>query len=258
MSQGASPEASIALDPLSILLHASGPVLFVNWLLVAAAVAVWIVAVLKLRQIGRLRAAELRFEAEADRARGPEALLAVALRHPDAPGSRAALALLGRASNSPSPRDELAEAEMRRALLLEEQRATSLFGVLSTIGSAGPFVGLFGTVWGILDAFLRIGREKSASLPVVAPAIGEALISTAVGLFAAIPAVVLFNVVSRRADDLFAGIEAASETWAAVARAGAPPPGLSSPRGRPPPDGVDLGRAPVGRDLGEPRWAPSR
>ena len=80
---------------------------------------------------------------------------------------------------------------------------------------------------GVLDAFLRIGREKSASLPVVAPAIGEALISTAVGLFAAIPAVILFNALAKRADDMTARLGAASEAWVLVAT------GRAVPRGAP-------------------------
>src|SRR4051812_38262930 len=87
---------------------------------------------------------------------------------------------------------------------------------LSSIASAGPFVGLFGTVYGIMDAFLRIGREKSASLPVVAPAIGEALIATAIGLFAAIPAVVACNAINQRIDDLMAELEAEAEGWTAI------------------------------------------
>ena len=87
---------------------------------------------------------------------------------------------------------------------------------LSSIGSASPFVGLFGTVYGIMDAFLRIGRERSATLPVVAPAIGEALIATAVGLFAAIPAVIAFNALAKRQDDLLARVEAAAREWVVV------------------------------------------
>jgi biopolymer transport protein TolQ len=64
-----------------------------------------------------------------------------------------------------------------------------------------------------MDAFLRIGREKSATLPVVAPAIGEALIVTAAGLFAAIPAVIAYNFLGRRIDDLLASVRAASGLW---------------------------------------------
>ena len=88
---------------------------------------------------------------------------------------------------------------------------------LSSIAAAAPFVGLFGTVYGIMDAFLRIGQERSASLPVVAPAIGEALITTAIGLFAAIPAVVAYNAINKLIEDLLAEIEASSGGWIALA-----------------------------------------
>jgi biopolymer transport protein TolQ len=84
---------------------------------------------------------------------------------------------------------------------------------LSSIASASPFIGLFGTVWGIMDAFLRIGVEKSASLPVVAPAIGEALIATAFGLVAAIPATIGYNFVDKRLGDLLEELQASSEVW---------------------------------------------
>src|SRR5208282_6947381 len=64
---------------------------------------------------------------------------------------------------------------------------------LATTGSVSPFIGLFGTVWGVMDAFLGLGDAGSASLRAVAPGIAEALITTAAGLFAAIPAVIAYN-----------------------------------------------------------------
>lgn len=208
----ANASQAISLDPIGLFIHASGPVLVVNWALVVAAGSVWIVAILKGLQIARIASAERAFEAEAEQALSSDQLFATARRFPDAPGARIVCELVKR-EHDPA----VAEALARRALVHEEQRLGSLLGVLSTIGSAGPFLGLFGTVWGILDAFLRIGREKSASLPVVAPAIGEALISTAVGLFAAIPAVILYNVLAKRVDDMVARLTAASETWVLVA-----------------------------------------
>jgi biopolymer transport protein TolQ len=87
---------------------------------------------------------------------------------------------------------------------------------LSSIAAASPFIGLFGTVWGIMQAFLRIGVEKSASLPVVAPAIGEALIATAVGLVAAIPATIAYNYIDRRIGDLMSEVSASAEGWVEV------------------------------------------
>lgn len=71
-------------------------------------------------------------------------------------------------------------------------------GVLATIGSTAPFVGLFGTVWGIMNSFIGISRSQTTNLAVVAPGIAEALLATALGLVAAIPAVVIYNHFSRR------------------------------------------------------------
>ena len=213
----------IRLDPVSLVLHASGPVFLVVWALVAASGVVWIITFLKVFQLARLSAAERRFEAEADRAGTADELFALARRDGAAPGARVVLAL-ARRSGSPG----LLEAVAKRAIVTETQRAGTLLSTLSSIASAGPFVGLFGTVYGIMDAFLRIGQEKSASLPVVAPAIGEALIATAIGLFAAIPAVLSYNALNKRVDDLLAELEASSDGWVAVITG--PPPAPAPPR----------------------------
>ena len=70
-------------------------------------------------------------------------------------------------------------------------------GVLATIGSTAPFVGLFGTVWGIMNSFIGISESQTTNLAVVAPGIAEALLATAIGLVAAIPAVLIYNVFAR-------------------------------------------------------------
>ena len=71
-------------------------------------------------------------------------------------------------------------------------------GVLATIGATAPFVGLFGTVWGIMNSFIGISKSQTTNLAVVAPGIAEALLATALGLAAAIPAVIIYNVFSRQ------------------------------------------------------------
>jgi len=70
-------------------------------------------------------------------------------------------------------------------------------GMLATIGATAPFVGLFGTVWGIMNSFIGISKLQTTNLAVVAPGIAEALLATAIGLFAAIPAVMIYNHFSR-------------------------------------------------------------
>lgn len=82
---------------------------------------------------------------------------------------------------------------LRRATTSETHRLEKYLAFLATTGSAAPFIGLFGTVWGIMDAFHGIGKSGSASLAVVAPGISEALVATAIGLVAAIPAVIAYN-----------------------------------------------------------------
>lgn len=85
------------------------------------------------------------------------------------------------------------ERSLRKAIAQELSAMEYRLTVLATTGSTGPFIGLFGTVWGIMNSFHKIGATGSASLAVVAPGISEALFTTAIGLAAAIPAVILYN-----------------------------------------------------------------
>jgi biopolymer transport protein TolQ len=82
---------------------------------------------------------------------------------------------------------------LRRAITTEMTRMTQMVPFLATTGNTAPFIGLFGTVWGIMNSFVGIGKMGSANLAVVAPGISEALVATAAGLAAAIPAVIAFN-----------------------------------------------------------------
>jgi biopolymer transport protein ExbB len=91
-------------------------------------------------------------------------------------------------------RTELRIERVQHAMARQIARGT---GVLATIGSTAPFVGLFGTVWGIMNSFIGISESKTTSLAVVAPGIAEALLATALGLVAAIPAVVIYNHLAR-------------------------------------------------------------
>jgi biopolymer transport protein TolQ len=89
-------------------------------------------------------------------------------------------------------RQRLAQA-MELSVAQETDRLAERLNFLATVGSAAPFVGLFGTVWGIMNSFFDIGAQQNSSLAVVAPGISEALFATAIGLFAAIPAVIAYN-----------------------------------------------------------------
>jgi len=90
----------------------------------------------------------------------------------------------------PAVQVESAQRVMRIELLRELDRLDEHLAFLATVGSTSPYVGLFGTVWGIMNSFMALGNVKQATLAQVAPGIAEALIATAIGLFAAIPAVV--------------------------------------------------------------------
>jgi len=89
---------------------------------------------------------------------------------------------------------------MRVAEAREIDKLEQNLSFLATVGSTSPYVGLFGTVWGIMNSFLSLGKMQSATLSVVAPGIAEALIATAIGLFAAIPAVIAYNRYTDKVD----------------------------------------------------------
>ena len=88
--------------------------------------------------------------------------------------------------------------------------------VLATVGSTAPFVGLFGTVWGIMHAFIEIAQQQNTNLAVVAPGIAEALLATGLGLIAAIPAVVFYNKLSADSDRIVAGYEAFADEFSTI------------------------------------------
>jgi biopolymer transport protein TolQ len=108
---------------------------------------------------------------------------------------------------------ENVERALHRARVTEMTKLESSLPFLATTGSTGPFIGLFGTVWGIMHSFLNIGAEQSASLAVVAPGIAEALIATAIGLVAAIPAVAAYNYFLRKLRVLESEVETFSSDY---------------------------------------------
>lgn len=98
----------------------------------------------------------------------------------------------------------------------ESDRMESRLGFLATVGSAAPFVGLFGTVWGIMNSFQSIAASESTNLAVVAPGIAEALFATAIGLLAAIPAVIAYNKLSSDAGRLIGRLEGFADEFSAI------------------------------------------
>jgi biopolymer transport protein TolQ len=98
----------------------------------------------------------------------------------------------------------------------EVERLESNLLVLASVASAGPFVGLFGTVWGIMSSFRSIAASKNTSLAVVAPGIAEALFATAIGLFAAIPALIFYNILSGRVARAQARMESFADEFSSI------------------------------------------
>lgn len=101
-------------------------------------------------------------------------------------------------------------------LAREAERLESRLLFLATVGAAGPFIGLFGTVWGIMSSFQAIAASKNTSLAVVAPGIAEALMATAIGLFAAIPAVIAYNKLASSAGKISSRLEGFADEFSAI------------------------------------------
>ena len=108
------------------------------------------------------------------------------------------------------------DRSMDVAIAREAQIHNSGLTFLASVGSASPFIGLFGTVWGIMRAFTDIAQQQSTNLAVVAPGIAEALLATGLGLLAAIPAVIFYNKLSNDSDRIVAGYEAFADEFATI------------------------------------------
>jgi biopolymer transport protein TolQ len=200
------------LDPVQLVLHASVPVKLVLVVLVAFSVLCWIVIFAKFLHLLRARNDSERFMKAFDTAGSLDALAQQGLSaFRGSPFARifatgydemVRLTKGTRGQRLDDAQGHHVESITRRAAASEIVHLESWMSLLGTIGSTAPFIGLFGTVYGIMDAFLSIGNQQSANLPVVAPKIAEALIATAIGLVAAIPSVMAYNYFARRVGEL--------------------------------------------------------
>lgn len=105
---------------------------------------------------------------------------------------------------------------MRVAMAREEEKLDKHLAFLATVGSTSPYVGLFGTVWGIMNSFRSLANMQQATIATVAPGISEALVATAIGLFAAIPAVIAFNRFAARSDSMAKAYQTFSEEFSSI------------------------------------------
>jgi len=187
------------LDPLELFLAADIVVQAVMIGLIIASIWSWTIIVSFTLRTGRLESRSRDYEAQFWETRDRDATLTKQQRR-EIPSARIAAAGLeewkkstaGSRLDKDAARQRIAVA-MESRVALEADDLAGRLGFLASTGSVAPFVGLFGTVWGIMNSFFQIGAQQSASLAVVAPGIAEALFATAIGLFAAIPAVIAYN-----------------------------------------------------------------
>jgi biopolymer transport protein TolQ len=190
------------MSVIGLLWEASMPVQIVMLLLLGASLMSWSIIFTKRRLIRRTRDASDEFEAafwsggdlntlyrSATRAKGGSIGMASIFEA----GFREFNRALQAGDGTTDKIVEECRRGMRVAQMREVDRLEQGLATLATIGSTSPYVGLFGTVWGIMGAFMGLANVQSATLAVVAPPIAEALIATAMGLFAAIPAVIAYN-----------------------------------------------------------------
>ncbi len=189
------------LSVLELVVDASPVVQAVMLLLAIASVAAWAVIFIKSRIISRSRRQADVFEASFWSG-GDLGALYRSIETKGRAGTglqsifESGFGEFSRLRQMGAPSEQLLEGArraMRVAQMREIDRLESNLAMLATVGSTSPYVGLFGTVWGIMSAFHNLGNAQQATLSAVAPGISEALIATAMGLFAAIPAVVAYN-----------------------------------------------------------------
>ncbi len=186
------------LSPMGMFLNADPVVKAVMIMLAAASVVTWTILLVKVislllakrrmrTSLNEIRSAKTLADAGQRVRRGVGALLLVETEEE---------LTLSRGLPSEGVKERVAMALTRIESMVGKRMAVGT-GILATVGSIGPFVGLFGTVWGIMGSFIGIANSNTTNLAVVAPGIAEALLATGVGLVAAIPAVVIYNALTR-------------------------------------------------------------
>ncbi|OAI18025.1 protein TolQ [Methylomonas lenta] len=199
------------LSILHLVSEASFVVQFVMFILLSASIASWTFIFTKRKELSQaisitddfedefwsgMGLAELYKKMASDRFE-PEGIEKIFLA-----GYREFARMRQKGDVEPAVQVESAQRAMRIELARELDRLDETLPFLATVGSTSPYIGLFGTVWGIMNSFRALGEIKNATLANVAPGISEALIATAIGLFAAIPAVIAYNRFSTRLDRL--------------------------------------------------------
>ena len=193
----------------SLILHASLFVKFILMVLAGASIVSWAIILHKHLSLSAAEQESDRFLKAFESDAEPDDLLKTARSLPASPMAGVFQSSYPRRA-SHGHRDDLRRT-IKRYESLEAERLYAKLTFLATTGATAPFIGLLGTVWGIINAFQGIGAAGSASLAVVAPGIAEALVTTAAGLAAAIPAVIAYNYYLSRARRMIVQLEDFSE-----------------------------------------------
>ena len=191
--------------------------------LLAASVGVWAIAIDKFILYARTRQAMKHFETVFWSGQSLDDLYrALSARPTDSMASLFVAAMREWKRSFEGPHPAVASLQMRLEKVMdvtiqrEVERLERWLLVLATVGSAGPFIGLFGTVWGIMNSFQAIAVSKNTSLAVVAPGIAEALLATAIGLVAAIPATIFYNKFSSEVNKQTTRLEGFADEFSAI------------------------------------------
>lgn len=190
------------MSPLSMFMAADWVVKGVMLTLLFASILVWIIFAAKIMILRWERATLKRRYRTLDRAGSLEAAQKAFQKRKGVVGQmvRAAQAEWDKTGNAPELKAGIKErvgSELARIEAGAARRMSLGAGVLANVGSTAPFIGLFGTVWGIMNSFISISESNTTNLAIVAPGIAEALLATAIGLVAAIPAVIFYNILAR-------------------------------------------------------------
>ncbi len=212
------------LSILSLVVHASFVVQAVMAGLMLASLASWTVIFGKLFGLRRVRAANEDFEREFWAGRNLNDLYGDATRRADASpmerifaaGMREFFKLREKRVTDASALLDGARRAMRASFQREMDAIESNLSFLASVGSVSPYIGLFGTVWGIMHAFVGLANLQQVTLATVAPGIAEALVATAIGLFAAIPAVIAYNRFARDIDRIAIQLETFIEEFSNI------------------------------------------
>jgi biopolymer transport protein TolQ len=191
---------------LGMILDAGLMVKFVLLILLVLSIISWTIIFIKFRYYRKLRIENEAFDSDYKRSNKLSELLPAAKKYSCSTTAEVfrvgytELTKVNKLSKDTARTEEISlssldnvQRALNRASSTEMTKLESALGFLATTGSASPFIGLFGTIWGIMETFKSIGARGSATLAVVAPGISEALIATAAGLAAAIPAVIFYN-----------------------------------------------------------------